>query len=200
MHTQTQTYNDAPRFTTEGNDSMREFEGAGHDHHSHGEAQKHRNRDMSHIPGWGSDLDRANRPAVPMEHNPPRLENVHWNQPEQQPLRIKVFHSTERPGITPVFGTSTPPRGLSGKMREAAYKLSENDVRHWQMLLLADRVDVVEGIGDDLMQGHIPNFLGEMGIKAEIKHNPQGLAVKVGVAAAIGAIGYYLFSRRNSAH
>ena len=198
MHTQTHTPDGEARFTTAGNDSMREFDGPGHDTHSHGEAQQHRNMDMSHIPGWGSDLDRANRPAVPMEHNPPRLENVHWNQPEQQPLRIKVFHSPERPGITPVFGTSTPPRGLSGKMREAAYKLSENDVRHWQMLLLADRVDMVEGIGDDLMKGHIPNIFSEMGIKAEFKHNPQGLALKVGIAAAVGAIGYFLLSRRSS--
>ncbi|HEU4851695.1 MAG TPA: hypothetical protein VFT37_06025 [Telluria sp.] len=184
------------RYTTQGADLQREFAGPGHDEHMHGQAQ-HRVMDRSQIPGWGSDLDRENRPAVPMERTPPRLENVHWEQPEQQPLNIKVFHSPERPGITPIFGTSTPPRGLSGKIREAAYKLTENDVRHWMMLLLADRVDMVEGIGDDLMRGHIPNVLGEMGITAELKYNKAGFVRKVAVAAAVAGIGYYLLKRRS---
>src|SRR6476469_8857665 len=81
--------------------------------------------DRSHIQGWGADLDRANRPAVPMERTPPRLENVHWDEPEQQHSHVKVYHSVERPGVTPVFGTSTPPAGLSGRMRDVAYKYAE---------------------------------------------------------------------------
>jgi hypothetical protein len=88
------------------------------------------------ILGWGADLDLANRPAVPMEHMPPRL-GAHPDHIEQQPVHMKVFHSVERPGITPLFGTSTPPSGLSGMIREAAYQRSENDLRHWLMLLLA---------------------------------------------------------------
>lgn len=191
-------HTEVQRYTTAGADNERHFEGDGHDDHMHGVAQR-RNMDMSHIPGWASDLDRAHRPAVPMEHTPPRLENVHWDQPEQQPLRgMTVFHSPERPGITPIFGTSTPPRGLSGRIREAAYRLSENDVRHWMMLLFADRVDMVEGIGDDLLHGHIPNVLGEMGIRAELRHNPAGLARKAAVAAAVVGIGYYLLTRRRA--
>ena len=150
------------------------------------------------IPGWGADLDRKNRPAYPMEPTPPRLEGVHWDQPEQQAAHVEVFHSTERPGLTPVFGTSTPPRGLSGRLRETAYQLSENDVRHWLLLLLADRVNVVEGIGDDLARGHLPNIFGEMGIRAELRHNPAGLARKVAIAGAVAGIGYYLLTRRKS--
>jgi hypothetical protein len=37
--------------------------------------------DTSHIQGWGADLDPANRPAVPMERTPPRLD-VPWDAPE----------------------------------------------------------------------------------------------------------------------
>jgi hypothetical protein len=158
----------------------------------------HLARDLSHIQGWGADLDRKNRPAVPMERTPPRLEGVHWDQPEQQPMKVKVFHSPERPGMTPVFGTAQPPRGLSGLIRAAAFRTTEADVRHWLLLLLADRVNVVEGIGEDLMRGHIPNVLGEMGIRAELKHNPQGLVKKAAVTAAVLGIGYYLLSRRRS--
>jgi hypothetical protein len=150
----------------------------------------------SHIEGWAADLDHANRPAYPMERTPPRLENVHWDRPEDQPVRMKVYHSTERQGITPVFGTSTPPSGLSGKIRDVAYAMTENDIRHWLLLLLADRVNMVEGIGDDLMNGHIPNIFAEMGIKSEWKYNRNGLIRKVAVATAVAGLGYYLIKRR----
>lgn len=105
--------------------------------------------DRSQINGWGADLDRSKRPAVPMEHMPPRLDNVHWDVPEAQARTVEVLHSIERPGITPVFGTACPPKGLSGKLRRAAFRHSEGRLRHWMMLLLADRVDVVESLFDD---------------------------------------------------
>jgi hypothetical protein len=108
--------------------------------------------DRDTIPGWGADLDPANRPAVPKERTPPRLENLPWTEPEQQQSDVLVLHSTERPGITPVFGTSVPPSGLSGVLRKRAFRRSENDVRHWMMLMLADRVNVVEGLFSDLRQ------------------------------------------------
>src|SRR5436309_1230257 len=120
--------------------------------------RQNRHRDTSHIHGWGADVDPENRPAVPKERTPPRLEGVHWHEPEQQVARVKIHRSTERPGITPVFGTSTPPSGVSGVMRDVAFKYSENDIRHWLILLGADRVNVLEGLLDDLAHGHIPNL------------------------------------------
>jgi hypothetical protein len=45
---------------------------------------------------------------------------------------------------TPVFGTAQPPRGVSGALRRRAYTIPEHHARHWVMLILADRVDVVE--------------------------------------------------------
>lgn len=107
----------------------------------------------TNIQGWGADLDPQNRPAYPKERTPPRLENVHWKYPQQQPVRVPVFHSIERPAITPVFGSAVPPSGVSGAIRRFAYKLSENDVRHWLILLFADRVNAIEGLVDDARRG-----------------------------------------------
>ena len=45
---------------------------------------------------------------------------------------------------TPVFGTAQPPRGLSGRLRRAAYGIPDHFARHWMLLILADRVDVLE--------------------------------------------------------
>lgn len=155
-------------------------------------------KDFSHIQGWGADLDHKNRPAYPMERTPPRLQNVHWDHPENQPVNMKVYHSVERPGLTPVFGTSSPPSGLSGKIRDVAYKMSENDIRHWLLLLMADRVNMVEGIGEDFKNGHIPNVFSEMGLKSELKYNPAGFARKVLVTSAVVGLGYYLLKRRRA--
>ncbi len=149
-------------------------------------------REYAHIEGWGADLDHANRPAYPRERTPPRLEGVHWDQPEQQQQTVEILKSNERPTMTPVFGTSTPPSGVSGSMRRFAFRFSENDIRHWLLLLAADRVNVVEGLVDDLSRGHIPNIFAEMGGKAELKHNPAGAARKALVVVGILGVGYLL--------
>ena len=87
-----------------------------HDHRTHADqTDPHARRSQKpaqEVAGWGVDLDRANRPAVPMERTPPRLDNVHWEVPAQQEVRVKIHHSTERPASR-VFGTSTPPSGIS---------------------------------------------------------------------------------------
>jgi hypothetical protein len=152
---------------------------------------------LAHIQGWGADLDRKNRPGVPMERMPARFIHPHEGPIEQQREDVEVFVSPERPGITPLFGTAQPPKGLSGMIRRAAYKLTENDIRHWLLLLLADRVNMVEGIGEDLMHGKVPNVLAEMGIKAELKHNPAGLAKKAAIATMVAGGVWYLMSRRS---
>jgi hypothetical protein len=151
--------------------------------------------DMSHIQGWGADLDLKNRPAVPMERTPPRLEHPPPAHIEQQQTDIPVFVSPERPSITPIFGTSVPPSGLSGMIRAAAFKTTENDIRHWLLLMVADRVNVVEGIIDDLGRGKVPNVLGEMGIRAEWQHNRAGLVKKAAITTAVFGAAWYLLNR-----
>ena len=151
---------------------------------------------LAHIQGWGADLDRKDRPAVPMERTPARFINPQPGQPEQQVETVEVLVSNERPGITPVFSSKQPPSGLSGLIRRLAFKLTENDVRHWLLLLAADRVNMVEGIGQDLLSGKVPNVLAEMGIKAEFQHNKVGLAKKAVVATAVAGGIWYLLQRR----
>jgi hypothetical protein len=148
------------------------------------------------IQGWGADLDPAMRPAVPMERTPQRFVNVSENIEHQPNRGVKVFHSTERPGLTPVYGTAQPPVGLSGLMRKLAYRQSENDLRRWLMLLAADRVNVVEGLVEDLAHGHVPNVFKEMGGPAEWKHNRQGFIRKAFVAGAVVGLLVYMKRRR----
>jgi hypothetical protein len=164
-------------------------------HHGHVDCQRQMDydlnrhspprEDLQRIPGWGSDLDHKNRPAIPMERTPPRFIHVPQGQPVQQAQTVEVFYSPERPGITPLFGTAQPPKWLSGAIRRLAYKLPENDLRHWLMLIAADRVNVVEGIVDDLRHGYVPNVLGEMGIRSELRHNPAGLVRKALIVTAV---------------
>ncbi|RZL92680.1 MAG: hypothetical protein EOP82_09480 [Variovorax sp.] len=153
----------------------------------------------AHIQGWGADLDPAQRPAYPKERNPPRLEGVHWNQPPPQSQHIEVLLSTEYESRPPLFGTGPAPAGLSGLIRRYAFGFSENDLRHWLLLLFADRVDVGEGIVADLRAGHVPRIYAEMGGPAELRHNPGGAARKAVVLGAVLGLGY-LALRRKARH
>jgi hypothetical protein len=147
-----------------------------------------------HIPGWGMDVDPENDPTYPMKHaNGADHERLNYEKAPQQPIDIEVFHSIERPNVTRVFGTSTPPSGLSGAIRRYAYKYSEATAAHWMTLVLADRVNVVEGIIDDLAHGHIPNIIAERGWSAEWKYNKKGMIKQALIGTALIA-GIVIFS------
>ena len=182
----------------DGDHAPGEHDNDGHVGHVHGASVPRRptRAQLAHIQGWGADLDRKDRPGVPMERTPPRFINIPEGDPSPQEEHVEVLVSTERPGRTPLFGTVQPPSGLSGMIRRQAFKLTENDVRHWLLLLVADRVNMVEGIGEDLASGKIPNVLAEMGIKAEFQHNKAGLAKKVALGVAVVGTAVYLMKRR----
>lgn len=153
----------------------------------------------SNILGWGADLDISKRPAYPMHKTPPNGTGAHWSRPEQQIPTVKVFRSIEKPAMTPVFGTSAPPAGLSGMLRGFAFKYSESNIKHWLVLMLADRINVVEGLFEDLSRGHIPNIFAEMGWKAEWKYNRKNAIKKVALASAIIGVGaWMIMSRRQN--
>jgi hypothetical protein len=57
----------------------------------------------------------------------------------------------------------------------------------------ADRINVVEGLVQDLARGRIPNIPAEMGLRSELRHNRKGLARKVAVTAAVVGGIYALF-------
>ncbi|WP_145725418.1 hypothetical protein [Nocardioides sp. J9] len=130
------------------------------------------------IPGWGADLDPADRPSYPREVDG-RSTRVPWDLPEQQPEPQPRERSIEHARLTPVFGTSVPLRGLSGAVRRLAYRrFSEARAAHWLLLLGADRIDVVEQTAVALVRGRPDNPVTETGIRAEITRD--GLASRVG--------------------
>jgi hypothetical protein len=140
------------------------------------------------IPGWGMDADPENDPTYPMKHaNGADHQRLNYEKAPQQPVDIEVLQSIERPAITRVFGTSTPPSGLSGVVRRYAYRYSEATTAHWMGLIVADRINVVEGLIDDIKQGHIPNIFKERGWYGEWKYNRSGFLQKVAVGTAIAA-------------
>ena len=161
------------------------------------------NGNMDHrvqdIPGWGMDADPDNDPTYPMKHaNGADHERLNYVKAPQQPQHIEILRSIERPNITRVFGTSTPPSGLSGAIRRYAYKFSEATATHWMSLLLADRVNVIEGKIDDLKNGTIPNPWVERGWSAEWKHNRPAFVGKIAVTALVITAGIMWMARKKS--
>ncbi|QJW89641.1 hypothetical protein HNV11_09725 [Spirosoma taeanense] len=152
----------------------------------------------AHIKGWGIDADPKNDPTYPMKNRTDEEQKGYsWDRPTLQPQDLEVLHSIERPNLSAVFGTSVPPHGLSGQIRRFAFKYSESHYGHWLPLLLADRVSVVEGIVDDLKQGHVPNIFAEKGWKADWKYDRMGLAKKVLIGALITTAVVALLSRNS---
>jgi hypothetical protein len=159
---------------------------------------EHPAKDPSQIKGRGVDADPKNDPTYPMKN---RTGGEHagysWERPPQQPITVEILHSNERPDVTSVFGTSTPPSGLSGVLRRKAFRYSESSYGHWLPLMLADRVGVVEGVLGDLKRGDLPNLFAERGWKAEWKHNRMSLVRRILVRAVlVSAAIAYLGSRR----
>ncbi len=156
---------------------------------------EHRVIDPSQVKGWGVDADPKNDPTYPMKRrNDGEHAGYSWERPPLQPIDVEVLHSNERPDVTAVFGESTPPSGLSGMIRRFAFGYSESSYGHWLPLMLADRVNEVEGVVEDLASGHVPNVFAERGWNAEWKHNRAHLVGKVLigavlVSAAVGMIG-----------
>jgi hypothetical protein len=126
------------------------------------------------IPGWGADLDPKDRPSVPRERFDPSFSGAHWEFPDRQPENWPRERSIEHQMLTPVFGTSCPPRGVSGAIRRYAYKrYSEGRAAHWLLLVAADRVDVVES------RLRSPgNPVAETGVLSEFSHH--GLSSRLG--------------------
>ena len=151
------------------------------------------------IKGWGSDLDRATRPGVPRDKAPEiGNESLYPEDIPQQEPTVRIHKSTEHARLTPVFGTSCPPRGLSGMMRDAAYRKSEGKLGRWLTLMAADRVDVVEDVVSDLARLKVPNLVKEMGLRSAWRYDRNGVINTVAVATIATAALMLVFRRRHS--
>ena len=142
-----------------------------------------------HIKGWGIDANPDNDPTYPMKHyNGSDHHPRDFDRPAQQPVNIEILKTIERKNISATFGTSSPPSGVSGALRRYAFNFSEESLRHWFTLVLADRVNVVEGIIDDVKHGHFPNIFAEKGLKAGWKYNKKGLIKNMLITAAVATV------------
>ena len=151
------------------------------------------------VNGWGVDADPQNDPTYPMRDRSVETGNG-WNRPKAQRTDIEVLQSVEYNRRPAVFGTAPQPSGLSGMIRRAAFGYSESDWRHWLMLLGADRINMVEGLVEDLAHGHVPNIPGEMGMGAAWRHDRSALTRKLAIGAGVAVVAVVLMGKNKGRH
>jgi len=153
--------------------------------------------------GWAVDVDPENDPTYPVRNRDAAVERGYcWQRPSQQVVDIEVLQSIERPNMSAVFGTSTPPSGLSGALRRFAYRYGESSYAHWLPLLVANRVNVVEGLLDDLSHAQPPNIFKELGWRAQWYYDRRRFVTRLGTKAALlgsmGALTYFGIRRQRA--
>jgi hypothetical protein len=132
------------------------------------------------IPGWGADLDPVDRPSFPKEQLDPTIDAT---LPDRQPETWPRERSIEHGMLPPVFGTSCPPKGVSGVMRRLAYRrYSEARAAHWLILVAADRVDALENHLRSFATLRPDNPITQTGIRSELTHH--GLHSRLGTKRA----------------
>ena len=139
---------------------------------------------VERIPGWGVDADPDNDPTWPMrDQSRDDSRGANWTRPPLQTSDVEILQSNEHVRRPAVFGTSTPPRGLSGSIRRYAFRYSESQWMHWLLLMAADRINVMEGVVQDLRRGRVPNPIEEMGLKGSWKYDRDNTVKTAAVAA-----------------
>jgi hypothetical protein len=153
-------------------------------------------KDNPNIKGWGVDADPKNDPTYPMQNRKEGSLKYERRGQKQQPVQQEVLHSNERPNISAVYGLGPEPSGLSGKLRRFAFEHGEGEFSHWIPLILADRINVFEGIIQDIKHGKFPNIIKEKGWPAQWKYDKKGLITKLAIYAAITAGTIWLIGRK----
>src|SRR5690606_41698600 len=92
-------------------------------------------------------------------------------------------------GLPP--GSTLFPYTTLFRSRRLAFRKSESNLLHWMLLLGADRLNMVEGLVQDLGRGRVPNIPAETGMRADWQHDKTRFFVKsaigVGAVALIAA-------------
>ena len=119
------------------------------------------------IPGWGADLDPADRPSYPKLQYPADT-GARWDFPDRQPGSAGRERSIEHAFVTPAFGTAQPLHGVSGAIRRLAYeRFSEGRNAHWLLLIVGDRVDAWGAHLRSFATLHPDNPVTETGVLSE---------------------------------
>ena len=143
--------------------------------------------DTALINGWGVDANTENDPTYSYRDRTKDDHSGQWKRPTQQRSDVEILQSIEHKQRPAVFGTSTPPHWLSGMLRRLAFRKSKSNWGHWLLLMGADRINVVEGLVEDLARGRIPNIPAEMGAGAAWKHNKKGVLTMAAIATGVVA-------------
>jgi hypothetical protein len=124
------------------------------------------------IPGWGADLDPADRPSYPRERTD-LPTGAHWEFPDRQEETYPRERSIEHTMLPPVFGTAQPLHGAAGAIRRYAYdRFSEGRAAHWLLLIAADRVDSTTAHLKSFATTRPDNPITETGILSEVRRHP----------------------------
>jgi hypothetical protein len=153
--------------------------------------------DPSTVSGWGVDADPENDPTWPMrDRSRDDGPGLNWARPPLQDPDVEILQSVEHLRAPAVLGLSTPPSGLSGMIRRAAFRFSESQWGHWLLLMLADRVNSVEGVVDDVVHGRPPNPLVEMGVIKRSRSRESATLTVAAAGLALAGLVYFLRRRR----
>jgi hypothetical protein len=156
------------------------------------------NKSYKDIKGWNIDADPDNEPTYPMKnYTGDDHQRIHWERPSQQPVSVEILKSNEHARVPATFGTASPPSGLSGAIRRFAFNYSESSFKHWLPLVLADRVNMIEGIVDDIRDGRFPNIVKERGWTAEWKYNKKGVIKTAAMVGTAFLVALVIMSRRS---
>jgi hypothetical protein len=153
--------------------------------------------DPATVVGWGVDADPENDPTWPMrDRSKDDGPGMNWARPPVQDPEVEILQSVEHKSQPASVGTSTPPRGLSGSLRRQAFRFSESQWGHWLLLMLADRINTVEGLAQDVRRGRMPNPLVEMGLVPQSRSREAALGTAAVAGFAVAAVFLLLRRRR----
>jgi hypothetical protein len=158
---------------------------------------RHPRIDPATVTGWGVDADPDNDPTWPMrDRSQDDGPGMNWTPPTSQATDTEILQSVEHLRRPAVVGLSTPPSGLSGVVRRGAFRFSESQWGHWLLLMLADRINTVEGVIDDVARGRPPNPLVEMGVVKQARSREAGIASAAMLGAAVAGLIWLARRRR----
>jgi len=144
------------------------------------------------ISGWGIDSDMLKGNGSLLDEQ--KYENgvdKAWVRPVNQPQKIEILKSIERTDLPAVFGETLPPKGLSGRVRRIAFQQSESRLRHWFGLMLADRLEQVGTLMEEIVSGNIPNLAKERGWRVLWKYDSNKVIQRIALVSAVAALATY---------
>ncbi|HYQ25846.1 MAG TPA: hypothetical protein VER04_01465 [Polyangiaceae bacterium] len=123
-------------------------------------------------PQEATDASPLDRPGVPQEIDPQPQADAHWLVPEQQTSEPPPMIGEGR-HLTPVYSTANQAGGLSGVVRRLAYQVPDYRPRRWALLVLADRIDVLESNPKKLLGAAATVGLVSLGIYGLLQLRPK---------------------------